>query len=496
MTLEEARGELGVAAEAAPEVVRRAYLRLLKTRKPEVDPQGFARLREAYDFLKAAQEGSEAPRTQAAPEVPTASPAPADPSAPQTPDQRLEAFRLRFRALPADAPAELPIQVAREAVEALPEVAEARHWLIRALLVAERRDEAIQAFRDAFRQGHPEFLPGFAQSFPEHLTEAELELLGAMVQPSFLWEMANHLSKIFKWTQMGRVLRVAFEALQRHPETPPPQPAWFLSMMLLLHENAHPQEARELQGRYAAWVKAQGLEEVFQKENVAWAWPLILELSALGDACPPEVRAAMARAVLSNELNDAQKRLRDYQSREPARAAEALALLQAQCPQFYKALGSSTPLAPVTRAKSPKPATYVNGAVSISALIFLLLRILFWVFSGGARSSSVPEQPPPEPVPESLIVRETRAFTTALCQELPASNRVLRCSRMERLLDALGAGDCVYIESNYARIMSEMTREMDSVPTPTEFREPRAERIQRARASLEATLRKVCPASL
>jgi tetratricopeptide (TPR) repeat protein len=49
MTLDEALGELGVERGASPDEVRRAYLRLVKTRKPEEDPVGFRRLREAFE---------------------------------------------------------------------------------------------------------------------------------------------------------------------------------------------------------------------------------------------------------------------------------------------------------------------------------------------------------------------------------------------------------------------------------------------------------------
>jgi len=49
MTLDEAHRELGVERGASPDEVRRAYLRLVKTRKPEADPVGFRRLREAYE---------------------------------------------------------------------------------------------------------------------------------------------------------------------------------------------------------------------------------------------------------------------------------------------------------------------------------------------------------------------------------------------------------------------------------------------------------------
>lgn len=50
MTLEEALKELGLERIDRADEVRAAYLRLLKQRKPEQNPEGFRRLREAYEF--------------------------------------------------------------------------------------------------------------------------------------------------------------------------------------------------------------------------------------------------------------------------------------------------------------------------------------------------------------------------------------------------------------------------------------------------------------
>jgi hypothetical protein len=61
VTLDEALAELGVDRGATPEEARRAYLRLLKTRKPETDPAGFRRAREAYEMSKEALEARPPP---------------------------------------------------------------------------------------------------------------------------------------------------------------------------------------------------------------------------------------------------------------------------------------------------------------------------------------------------------------------------------------------------------------------------------------------------
>lgn len=52
VTFEQALRELGVEQGVAPDQARRAYLRLLKERKPEVDPSGFQRLRAAYELVR------------------------------------------------------------------------------------------------------------------------------------------------------------------------------------------------------------------------------------------------------------------------------------------------------------------------------------------------------------------------------------------------------------------------------------------------------------
>jgi hypothetical protein len=57
VTLDEALAELGVDRETSADAARRAYLKLLKVRKPETDPQGFMRLREAWETVKGWAEG-------------------------------------------------------------------------------------------------------------------------------------------------------------------------------------------------------------------------------------------------------------------------------------------------------------------------------------------------------------------------------------------------------------------------------------------------------
>lgn len=68
MTEGEALAELELSGTTSAGDVRSAYLRLVKQRKPEQDPVGFMRLREAYELLR---EVSEAQASSAEPSPPT-----------------------------------------------------------------------------------------------------------------------------------------------------------------------------------------------------------------------------------------------------------------------------------------------------------------------------------------------------------------------------------------------------------------------------------------
>src|SRR5687767_7082178 len=135
MTLDDAFTVLGVEAAATEDEVRRAYLRLVKKHRPETDPTGFQRVREAYDRARE-------PRLF---HVEALTPAPATTESEEAlgqvaategldPDQTeadLELFRRLALGLAEDDLA-AAVQIWRSAVRRHPDSAEARWELIEA----------------------------------------------------------------------------------------------------------------------------------------------------------------------------------------------------------------------------------------------------------------------------------------------------------------------------------------------------------------------------
>jgi hypothetical protein len=146
-TVEEDARELGLDPGAALDraAVRQAYLRGVKLRKPEVDPDGFRRLREAYERLLARVEVSPPAPPAAAPTAPL----PAVPPAPAPPDP-LEPYRRRIAEIPA-AETLRRVTVAYQAYAHLSGHPGARALLLDHLAGPDHRHEAVRILVEGLR---------------------------------------------------------------------------------------------------------------------------------------------------------------------------------------------------------------------------------------------------------------------------------------------------------------------------------------------------------
>src|SRR4051812_21230352 len=175
MTFDEALRELGIDTSATPEEVRRAYLRGIKTRKPETDPEGFRRLREAYEIVTGALS-----QPQMEPD-----PSPEEERAEAPPE--LAALAARLRDLPAETHLEERLAALREAVREHPRSVGVRWWLIQELGRAGRRKEVLEALREGEAEGLPGFLESRAANFPESVVDlTDVERLESTSSPDTL----------------------------------------------------------------------------------------------------------------------------------------------------------------------------------------------------------------------------------------------------------------------------------------------------------------------
>lgn len=111
MDVEQALSALGVSAVPDAQSLRRAYLRKVRAHSPERDPEGFGRVRDAYDFLRHRTwlwepSAPMASDVQGAPPPPAADPPLAnEPSGPELVLERSPSWEPRDTARQEDAPA-------------------------------------------------------------------------------------------------------------------------------------------------------------------------------------------------------------------------------------------------------------------------------------------------------------------------------------------------------------------------------------------------------
>jgi hypothetical protein len=167
VTPPEARARLGLPPEGPlpPADLKRAYLQAVKRHKPEVDPEGFQQVRQAYELLDRMARlgvdapglpvGRDAPPTAAAPESAVeegSDGAPPEDAAIEEPrSDHLEPYRARLREM-FGLPWPLRAKVGWDAYEAFPNDVAAREFLLE-LLPREARTDIISVLLEGVRVG-------------------------------------------------------------------------------------------------------------------------------------------------------------------------------------------------------------------------------------------------------------------------------------------------------------------------------------------------------
>jgi tetratricopeptide (TPR) repeat protein len=319
MTLEDALQELGIDAAATPEEARRAYLRGIKIRKPETDPEGFRRIREAYEIVTGALSQ---PQME-----PDPSPEEEEERAEVPPELAMLAARLKD--LPAETHLEERLAALREAIREHPQSLGLRWWLIQELGRAGRREEVLEALREGEADRLPGFLEARAANFPESIVDlADLERLGSSHSPDVLALAARVYMTL---GQFGKAAAVLGRAIDRVAEWSDPAlhpvPEWLPHGILMLEAQGSTADARELHHRVWGWLSGTGDAALLKRWGAELSWRLVHELGELHLAFPPELRQEAARAALSGNTAPAIEEAKLLQTRDSKRAEQAAAML-------------------------------------------------------------------------------------------------------------------------------------------------------------------------
>jgi hypothetical protein len=357
VTLEDAWRELGVDPGADGDGVRRAYLRLIKTRKPESDPVGFQRAREAFEIARAGSEieaiaafggrrrasvfarppgATGAPAPDAAP-APTAAPPPAagTPGAttaadvppsrsgrPGVPDLILpdagqsradiifDGFSSAWHSVPASADQRKRLEIAREAVAVLPDDPRA-HWMLVTTLSRLGPDAALaDALRAGWNAGWPDFLEALLVRLPARATREEIDAGFASPRPELQLAAAAASANWNAPRAAALVVDLCRSAMDaslgaRDDRVRDLPVSRMLDLILALHGAGALDAATDAQKALRDCLHDSGLEIALMHGPLGGVWTLAEEIGGLPRDFPQGLRTAFASATRSGDLSSA-----------------------------------------------------------------------------------------------------------------------------------------------------------------------------------------------
>jgi hypothetical protein len=431
VTLDEALRELGIDAAATPEEARRAYLRGIKIRKPETDPEGFRRLREAYELLAEALARPE--ESQDAPPDAEIEKAPVPPE--------LQALVDRLNELPAETHREERLALLREGIAEFPAVPGLRWWLIEELDRAERYGELLEALREAGRAGLPGFLETRALNYPDSLGPEDLERLEASGHPSILAVTAQAHLRSSRFEEAAAALGRAIDRLAEvDPHLLRPFPSWLPRGILALEAAGHTAEARALHERLWAWLSGTGDAALIERWGQEFQWMIVHELGMLDPRFPRELRRAAAFAALNGERESAVHTARSFAERDPGRAgkaAEALSGLPILHGLLFETLQSARP-APPGQVSQPAKRSSTWKSRGIFGLFLLAL-------TGFIASFPSEQSRPAGPDPRQMLtqgVSEAWQILAESCDKPPRRLPLNVCAQAKEAVRNARTGYC------------------------------------------------------
>ncbi len=318
MGFEEAVELLGLDPACDPKQVRRAYLRQVKLHKPEQDPEGFRRVRDAYDLilrelpfrsvlLGASDESDEANAgtlsTAEALGEDTAQPtadesaaehgaAPAASSPPSAAESPLDAYHERA----GEATEQEAVAIWRQATSEHPDDAEAWGNLIDALDVVDDEQQALSALVEAYQAGHEQYGAFLLFRAPERAPEAMLEAAekDGELRSSLIYGLMQK-------RQLDRALPLIEATLQSElPGSTSLGPA--IEAAAMLGELGRWKAARRLGKLVEDWEERFGIPGQTLSPQAAAHWAVVKQLLLWGPRFPEALSRPLSHALAHGDL--------------------------------------------------------------------------------------------------------------------------------------------------------------------------------------------------
>lgn len=276
MTHAEALGLLGVAADTLPGDVRRAYLRAVKAHPPEKDPDGFARVRAAYELLGAGA------RAQWAAALDRLTSAQDDGAATDVADGADEASESESGEVE-------PVDAAQES---------GRRERIERALRGGSDEHALEALREGCETGNTACLVQLLLRFPGEVSPRERRAAAKSSEPFVRLAAARCYIMTRRRRQGARLICALLDEDARtgHGYVPPID--FCTDLMLRLVELRYTDEARLLQQKLRCWMDAVSALRV---PHDAARLVLASEVVGLGSDISDRMQRSLAKMVLAGD---------------------------------------------------------------------------------------------------------------------------------------------------------------------------------------------------
>ncbi len=397
MTVEEAYSALGVDQGVSATDARRAYMRQVKRHKPEVDPEGFQRARQAYELVKqdiataeflatyvndddcknAAIVSQESAQTSAGP-----------PTAPSSVGADVDDPLLSYREQ-ADACETLQQEVPiwRRAVQAHPNEAEAWLMLLQRLIWSGNEADAGQVALEAYGAGH--------ESFGEQLLQLKIRSAPAELLERARKERPLRSAAVAGYLLAGQPLKAYELALpllhelesEQNPSEAQADLYRVFGLLGCLICDSHWAKAREVHARLQPWFAGTWGGQGIPEGHIVARWAIATELLQAGPDLQPNVSRGFAQLVLGKDNFDLRAALHAASREEKHEIQHMLGTLQRAAPELHRI------------ASELKGEAFSDGKEKnwgwlwgVSMIVLFVLRGLG--SAGSSHSSSVPTHQP------------------------------------------------------------------------------------------------------